>query len=141
MFSQKESKQLREQFWISFGKSFPRKWILYNTKVKGLSLKFHFDMKGAMVSLDVEGLTEDRRAALWDNLLSLKTIIGESLPNAQFEEVFILENQKVISRIYVQKEKVSIHDKNTWEDTMIFFKGKMSLLEEFFLEYQDVLKN
>ncbi len=98
-------------------------------------------MKGAMVSLDVEDLSEDRRAALWDNLLSLKAIIGESLPDAQFEEVFILENQKVISRIYVQKEKVSIHDKNTWEDTMIFFKGNMSLLEEFFLEYQDVLKN
>ncbi len=98
-------------------------------------------MKGAMVSLDVEDLPADRHAALWDNLLSLKAIIGEYLPNAQFEGAFILTNQKVISRIYVQKEKVSIHDKNTWEDTMIFFKEKMSLLEEFFLEYQDVLKS
>jgi hypothetical protein len=140
MFSKKESKQLRQQFWISFGKSFPRKWILYNTKVKGLSLKFHFDSKEALVSLDVEDISEDKRTVLWDHLLSLRSIITkEYLPNVQFEKNYILENEKVISRIYVQKEKVSIHNKNTWEATMIFLNENMMLLEAFFLEYQDVL--
>ncbi len=38
MFSKDESKKLREDFWIFFGKSFPRKWILYNTKIKGYDL-------------------------------------------------------------------------------------------------------
>ena len=37
MFSASDAKQLRHEFWISFGKSFPRDWILYKTKVKGLS--------------------------------------------------------------------------------------------------------
>ena len=48
MFSKEESRILRQEFWTSFGKSFPRKWILYDTKLKGLSFKFHFDNRTAL---------------------------------------------------------------------------------------------
>jgi hypothetical protein len=140
MFSKKESKQLREQFWISFGKSFPRKWILYNTKIKGVSLKFHFDLQQAMVSMDIEDLPEEKRLELWDKLYSLRTIItDEYLSDVLFEKSCILENNKEIGRMYVQKVDVSIHDKNTWEKTMIFLKERMLLLENFFIEYRDFL--
>ena len=54
MFSKEESALLRKEFWISFGKSFPRKWILYNTKIKGFSFKFVADRKKALVTLDIE---------------------------------------------------------------------------------------
>ncbi|MDX1317154.1 MAG: DUF4268 domain-containing protein, partial [Xanthomarina gelatinilytica] len=47
MFSKEESRLLKQEFWTSFGKSFPRKWLLYDTKTKGLSFKFHFDTKQA----------------------------------------------------------------------------------------------
>ena len=40
MFSKDEAALLRKEFWTSFGKSFPRKWLLYNTKIKGFSFKF-----------------------------------------------------------------------------------------------------
>jgi hypothetical protein len=140
MFSKKESKQIREQFWISFGKSFPRKWILYNTKIKGLSLKFHFDLKRAMVSIDIEDLSEEKRIELWDKLYSLRTIItSEYLPAVLFDKAYILENNKEIARMYVQKDNVSIHNKDTWEETMIFLKEKMFLLEAIFIEYKDFL--
>ena len=39
MFSKNESKKLRENFWISFGKSYPTKWILHNTKIKDFSFE------------------------------------------------------------------------------------------------------
>jgi len=45
MFSKEEAALLRKEFWTSFGKSFPKKWILYNTQVKGFSLKFVADRK------------------------------------------------------------------------------------------------
>ena len=54
MFSKEESTSLRKEFWTCFGKSFPRKWILYNTKIKGLSFKFVADRKKAMIVLDIE---------------------------------------------------------------------------------------
>lgn len=141
MFSKEQSRQLREEFWISFGKSFPRKWILYDTKIKGLSFKFHFDTKTALVALDLEDDLENR-INYWEKLQSLKSILKEEfLPEAIFEEEYYLENGKEISRIYVQlDEKVSIHNKNTWREVMVFFNETMALFEAFFEEYKDILE-
>jgi hypothetical protein len=141
MFSKEESRLLREEFWTSFGKSFPRKWILYNTKLKGFTFKFHFDTKSALVALDLEDDLENR-INYWEKLTALKSILTEEfLPNAIFEEAYILENGKEISRIYVAlNQKVSIHNKNTWQKTMEFFNGNMSLFEAFFEEYKDILE-
>ena len=140
MFSKSASKRLRQDFWISFGKSYPRKWILYDTKIKGLALKFHFDLKNAMVSLDIELSDLEGRIDLWEKLLSIKSIlVAEYLPDAIFEDSFVLENQKEISRVYVEKKGVSIHDKNTWRETMEFFNETMLQFEDFFRDYKDIL--
>lgn len=141
MFSKDESRKLREGFWISFGKSFPRKWILYNTKIKGFSFKFHFDTKKALVALDIEDDLENR-ISYWEKLLSLKTILQtDYLPQAVFEETYYLENGKEISRVYAPlTAKVSIHNKNTWQDVMVFFNETMSGFEAFFEDFKDVIK-
>lgn len=141
MFSKEESRILRQEFWTSFGKSFPRKWVLYNTKLKGLSFKFHFDNKSALVALDLEDDLE-HRIKYWEKLQALKSILtDEFLPDAIYDEEYYLANHKEISRIYVPLEqKVSIHNKNTWRDVMEFFNEKMSLFEAFFEEYKDVIE-
>lgn len=140
MFGKEESRKLREEFWISFGKSFPRKWILYDTKLKGFAFKFHFDTKSAMVTLDLEDDLENR-INYWEKLQSLKTILTEEfLPEAVFEEEHFLENGKEISRIYVSLDhKVSIHNKNTWRAVMEFFVDKMTAFEVFFEDYKDFI--
>lgn len=140
MFSKEESRQIREEFWTSFGKSFPRKWILYDTKIKGFSFKFHFDTKSAMIALDLEDDLENR-ITYWEKLQSLKSILlNEYLPEVIFEEEYFLENGKEISRIYLPLEqKVSIHNKNTWQEVMVFFNENMHQFEEFFNEYQDII--
>lgn len=142
MFSKEESKQIRELFWTSFGKSFPRKWILYDTKIKGLSFKFYFGKKSALIALDIESDLENR-INKWEKLISLKSIlIDEYLPEAIYDEEYFLDINKEISRIYIPLEqKVSIHNKNTWQVVMEFFNEKMSLFEAFFEEYQDIIKN
>lgn len=140
MYSKEESRKLREDFWISFGKSFPRKWILYDTKIKGMSFKFHFDTKSALVALDLEDDLENR-INIWGKLQSLKSILTtEYLPESIFEEEYILENGKEISRIYVPLgQKVSIHNKNTWQEVMVFFNSYMQRFEAFFEDYKDLL--
>ena len=141
MFNKEESRQIRQEFWTSFGKSFPRKWILYNTKIKGFSFKFHFDTKKAFVSLVLEDDLENR-INYWEQLIALRSILKEDyLPKAIFEETCFLENGKEISRIYVPLDNnVSIHNKNTWQKTMEFFNETMSLFEAFFEEYKEVIK-
>jgi len=139
MFSKEESRKLREEFWIAFGKSYPKKWILYKTKIKGLYFKFHFDVKKAMVSMDIDGSLE-QRITLWEKLVALKSILtNEFLNEVIYEEYFVLDNQKEISRIYVDLNNVSIHNKNTWRETMEFLFDNMNSFENFFLEYRDII--
>lgn len=141
MYSKAEAKKLREEFWTSFGKSFPRKWVLYDTKIKDFSFKFYFDTKKAIVSLDIEDNILTNRILYYEKLVSLKSILLEEyLPDAIFEDCYVLDNDKEISRIYVQKENVNIHNKNTWRETMEFLYEKMLKFEEFWYEYEDVIK-
>jgi hypothetical protein len=141
MFSKEESKRLREEFWVSFGKSFPRKWILYNTKIRDVSFKFYFDTKKSMVMLDIENADLEKRIYYYEKITALKTILqDEYIADVIFDDFHLLENGKEISRIYVIKENVSIHDKNSWQETMIFMEKNMSLFESFFNTYKDFIK-
>jgi hypothetical protein len=142
MFSKEESAKIRKEFWTSFGKSFPRKWLLYNTKVKGFCFKFVADRKNAMVVLDLEHTDEIANELLYDQLLSLKTILTtEYLPEVIYDATYELESGKIIHRIYVSHEiKFSIHNKNTWRDCYEFFVKEMTQFELFFNEYEDLIK-
>ncbi len=141
MFSKEESKRIRQEFWISFGKSFPRKWILYNTGVKELSFKFDFTNKYAQVSINLEQTDVEKRANLYTKLVALKGNLTTLIPAIIYEQHTILPNGKEISTIYVRLEDVCIHNKNTWQETMYFLKENMSNLEEFWVDYEDYIKS
>ena len=143
MFSKEESAKIRQEFWTSFGKSFPRKWMLYNTKIKGLSFKFAADRKKAFVCLDIEHSNEIINELLYEQLISLKKILtSEYLPEVIYDNAFELENGKFIHRIYIPfDKKFSIHNKNTWRDCYEFFVENMTQFELFFYEYEDYIRN
>ena len=141
MYSKVEVKALRQLFWTSFGKSFPRKWTLYNTKIKGLEFKFHFDKKSAMVCLDIDDTIESR-LELWEKIQSLQAVLLENyLPNALVEEIYYIDQDKDISRVFVLLEGVSINNKNTWQQTMEFLSLSMNQFESFFEDYNSVLED
>ena len=142
MFSKEEALQLRKEFWTSFGKSFPRKWVLYHTKIKDFSFKFVADKKQALVCLDIESTYKSKNELLFDQLLELKTILTEDyLPDVIFDELYLLDNGKMIHRIYVPyKGDFNIHDKNTWQNVFLFFKEAMHQFEEFYETYEDFIK-
>lgn len=142
MFSQEESKKIRQEFWTSFGKEFPHKWLLYNTKMKEIQLKFTFNRKIAQVSLDIVDNDEMIRAYYFEKLQSLQKVLkAEYLPEVIFEEYYELPEKKVISRVYVQMENVSIHNQKDWPEVKQFLAKNMLLLEEFFNEFSDFIKN
>ena len=142
MFSKEESARLRKEFWTSFGKSFPRKWLLYNTKIKGVAFKFLADRKKAMVCFDFENPDELTNLMYYDQMLSLKSLLENEIPEVIFDNNYELENGKVIHRIYIpHQQKFSIYNKNTWRDCYEFFYETMSKFELFFLEYEDFIKS
>ena len=142
MFSKEEAAQIRKDFWISFGKSFPRKWVKYNTQIKGFSFKFVAERKQAMVVLDIEHPDEINNELLFEQLQSLKSILEEEyLPEVIFHEAYQLESGKIIKRLYVNyPQKFSIYNKGTWRECFEFFVENMTQFELFFYEYEDYIK-
>lgn len=142
MFSKEESAQLRKEFWTSFGKSFPRKWLLYNTQIKDFSFKFVADKNKALVCLDIESFDKNKNQLLFDYILALKTILADDyLPEVIFDSNYPLENGKVIHRIYMKHlETFNIHNKNSWRAAYVFFNATMHQFELFYEDYEDFIK-
>jgi hypothetical protein len=142
MFSKEEALQIKKDFWIAFAVEYPRKWLLYNTKIKDVTFKFYVDNKKAQVLLDIEPKDENKRIIYYEKVESLKNILLEDyLEDAIFERHFYLENGKEISRIWVEKTGISINNKNTWNAVFDFFNEKMDAFERFFYENEDYIKD
>lgn len=141
MFSKEESKKIRQEFWTSFGKSFPQKWTLYNTKIKDVSFRFYFDHKKARVSINIEDPDIEQRQYYYNKFISLQAILIESIPDLEFSEVFYLENGKEISSIYIEKQGVSIHNKSTWQEVMYFLEAEMQKFEAVWEEFKDFIRD
>jgi Domain of unknown function (DUF4268) len=142
MYSKVEAIQVKKDFWTSFAAEYPRKWLLYNTKIKDFSFKFNADNKKAIVSLDIESKNNEHRIIYYQKIESLQTILKvEYLPNVLFNPNFQLDTGKIISRVWVELEGVSINNKSTWPIIFEFFSMNMELFELFFFEYEDYIKD
>lgn len=142
MFSKEEAQKIKREFWITFAQEYPRKWLLYNTKIKDVTFKFNVENKKAMVSLDIESKDVEHRKIYFEKIESLKTILLENyLPDANFEKNYQLENGKIISRIWVEINNISINNKSTWNTIFTFFAEKMESFEYFFYEHEYYIRN
>jgi len=143
MFSKEEALQIKKDFWTGFADAYPRKWLLHNTKIKDFAFKFFVDNKTAQVALEIEPKDEEKRKIYFEKIESLRSILTEEyLPDVVLERHFYLPNGKCISRIWVDIEKkVSINNKNTWNEIYDFFADKMQQFELFFYEHEDYIKD
>lgn len=142
MYSREETQELKRAFWIAFAEKYPRKWLLYNTKIKDFTFKFFVDNKKAQVIIDIEPKDDIKRIAYFEKLESLKNIIDEEfLKDLVYEKNYYLENGKAISRVWVEKSGVSISNKSYWDEIFDFFYDKMNALELFYEQYDEFIKD
>lgn len=142
MYTKEEAQRLKREFWISFADKYPRKWVLYDTKIKDFSFKFFVDNKKAQVLIDIEMRDAEKRKSYFEKLESLKTILEEEyIEDLVFESKYTLESEKTISRIWVEKLEVSVSNRQYWDEIFDFFNEKMDKLERFYLEYEDFIKD
>jgi hypothetical protein len=142
MYSKEEAQQIKKEFWTAFAEAYPRKWLLYDTKIKDVAFKFYIDNKKAQVLLDIEPKDEEKRKIYYEKIESLKTILHEDyLPEAILERNFYLNNGKVISRIWIEKLDVSLNNREYWPEIFEFFSETMTQFELFFYEFEDYIKD
>ena len=151
MFSKDEAKKIRQHFWTTFGKISARKkeaegkdkkWITYHTGINAINLKFDFTRKLAMVGIDIECDSLKEQDKYYNRLLGLRKILDSSFPEPLiWNEDFELENGKYIARIYRKLEDVSIYNKQSWPRVFQFFYDNMLIIEQFYLDYRDIIKD
>lgn len=141
MYSKEETQKLKREFWVTFAEKYPRKWVLYDTKIKDFSFKFYVDNKKAQVLIDIEHRNDDLRTGYFEKLEALKNILEEEfIKDLVFEQNYVLENGKTISRIWIEKLGVSVSNRSYWDEIFSFYNEKMSALELFYSEYDDFIK-
>ncbi len=150
MYSIDEKKQLRHKFWDQF-KAFSNKrklragkngkWILDQTGIRQLKMKFHFDETQAWAGLEIDTRNLDKRIELYEKLEQLKNILQKAVP---FELLWELETEtmpgKTVSRVFMRKEGVNIYSQDCWREVSVFLYEAMNPLEQVFLEYADFIK-
>lgn len=142
MYSKEEAQRIKKEFWVNFAQKYPRKWMLFDTKIKDVAFKFYVDNKKAQVALEIEPKDETKRKIYFEKIESLRNLLFEDhLPDAILERNYYLPNGKCISRIWVDKSNVSINNKQTWPEIFAFFNEKMSAFEDFFNEYEDYIRD
>lgn len=142
MYSKEETQRLKREFWVTFAEKYPRKWMLYDTKIKDFSFKFYVDNKKAQVLIDIEHRNNEKRIAYFEKLEALKNILEEEfISDLVFEKDYVLENGKTISRIWIEKQGVGFSNRNNWDIIFDFYNEKMDALERFYLEYDEFIKD
>ena len=142
MYSREETQKLKREFWVTFAEKYPRKWVLYDTKIKDFSFKFYVDNKKAQVLIDIEHRSDEKRTSYFEKIEALKNILEEEfIQDLVYEKNYVLENGKSISRIWVERLGVGFSNRNYWDEIFDFYFEKMNALELFYLEYDEFIKD
>ena len=89
MYSREELKQLKKEFWEGFGtycslvpalKRRKSKFMLYNTKMKGVELKFDATQNGASVILEINLSNTNQRLEKFEQFKQYKSSMEKQFP-------------------------------------------------------------
>ena len=150
MYSQEEAKHLRKEFWEIFGKRCSivpelkgkkKKWMLYDTKIPGLDLKFEAGRDSAKVMIELNHRSEEKRLEVFEMLLRYKPQLEEGFGGGlRWEFLYIRENGAEVCRIFAEQTGLDIHNKNQWPDIYNFFISNMLQLENNFKNIREFLE-
>ena len=148
MFSKEEAKELRLEFWrklenktrrLPGQKGKKKRWIGDKTGIKGLDLRFDVDREKAVVALEINHRSEEKRLELYERLEVAKTIFEEAFGEPLiWNYVYEKTNGKQVCRVYV-KTGADIYIKEQWKDISYFLIDNMFKMENAFLEVKDYL--
>lgn len=150
MYSKDELKQLKKEFWEGFGiycshipamKKRKSKFMLYNTKMKGVEMKFDATREGALVILEINHPDEARRLELYEKFEQYKIIMEKDFVNGLiWDFAYVRESGEEVCRIYTSKTGIDIHRRIQWMEFYKFMSEEMLKLERAFRMVKEVIE-
>lgn len=149
MYSKSELKQLKIDFWEGFGgycrfkKAFKHrkgKFILYDTKLKGVELKFDATRDGAYVILELNARSEEQRAERYGQFQDYQGLFESAFGSSViWLPSYERESGEVVARIFLYQSGIDIHRREHWLDFYEFMSENMQRMEDVFLQIKDFL--
>ena len=150
MYSKDELKNLKLEFWESFAafcevqpylRGRKKIWTLYDTKVKGVELKFDATREGAFVILEVNLRGEEARLEMFERLTWYKDTLETDFPEGLTWDIcFVRDTGKQVARIYTSKSGIDFHRRQDWGEFFSFMASQMYLLERNFMSIAEYLR-
>lgn len=147
MYSKDETKILRKEFWIVFARrceivpelrSRKKKWVLYDTGLSGIDLKFEVTRQEAMVMVEINIKQENRRLEAFETMQKYRMMLEEGFAEPLIWDFCVSrEGGQEVCRIYTSLPNVDFHRQNQWPDIFNFFIDNMLILENNFMEIKD----
>lgn len=150
MYSKEEAKLLRKEFWIVFARRCEivpelrhkkKKWVLYDTGLSGIDLKFDVTRAEAIVMIEINSRAEERRLEIFETLSKYRAFIEQGFETPlEWDICHVRESGQEVCRIFTLLEGVDFHRKNQWPDIFNFLIRNMLILENNLIELKDVLE-
>jgi len=147
MYSKDESKLLRKEFWIVFArrceihpvlKYKKKKWVLYDTCLSGIDLKFEVTRNEAIVMIEINSRIESRRLQIFETLQKYRMLLEEGFQEPlAWDFCYEKELGQQVCRIYKSLLNVDFHRQNQWPDIFNFMIDNMLILENNIMEIKD----
>lgn len=145
MFSKEEKQAINKDFWEGFKTychkhKIKRKWLLTKISIKSTQLKFYADNKKALVLFQIDHKSGEKRQEIYSYFYAFKKLWDKEAGNdLKWCENFDGVEDKIVSAVYFELYGVNILKKEDKEYIYNFFVKKMTILEDIYLEYKEVL--
>ena len=150
MYSKEELKQLKKEFGEGFGtycshipalKRRKSKFLLYNTKMKGVEMKFDATRDGAFVILEINLHDAKARLEKYEQFEHYKTIMEKQFPEGLiWDFAYIRECGTEVCRIYTHKPGIDLHRRIQWIEFYEFMSSEMLKLEKAFKVVKEAIE-
>lgn len=150
MYSKDEAKLLSKEFWIVFArrceivpelKYKKRKWVLYDTGLSGIDLKFEVSRSEVVVMIEINSRQENRRLEMFETMQKYRVLLEDGFAEPLiWDFCYQRESGQEVCRIYKSLSNVDFHRQNQWPDIFNFMIDNMLILENNFMEIKDGLE-
>ncbi|MEO7990783.1 MAG: DUF4268 domain-containing protein [Chryseolinea sp.] len=144
MFNREQASRIKEEFWTAFGRymnpvpaaeGVKINWVNYHTGLKDVYFRMDVTNKSGTISISMEHRDRMVQQGYFEQFLALRTLLHTTLEEEwQWQLHIIVQDNKVISRIYKTIDDVSVFNKDHWPELISFFKPRIIALDEFWAD-------
>lgn len=141
MYSKQEAVQLKQQFWTVFGRYMSPvlsaegekiAWVNYKTGEKNIAFRMQADHKKAGIAIELSHPDKEVQQLYFEQFQEVKRFFIEAAGKGWIWQLHTPDEYgRTVSKIFIEKEGVSVFRREDWPQLISFFKQHLMALDVF----------